>query len=167
MLEAAARAEHVVTDRVFSAAQRGLLSFDAEYAQPLRAKSYVAVLLGSGSAQAQAMSFSRAWVSGFRAEELELLRRLRPTLSLLMRLFPAGEPAPDARDRARASLLPLTQREAEIAGYVARGLRNAEIALLCGCSPYTVRNQLVAIFRKLGVSTRAELAMFVHTSAER
>ena len=94
------------------------------------------------------------------------MRRLRPTLSLLMRLFPMDEPAAPRRVNARGTELPLTRREAEIAGYVARGLRNAEIALLCGSSPHTIRNQLAVIFKKLGVSTRAELAMCVHTHRE-
>ena len=88
-----------------------------------------------------------------------MLRRLRPTLSLLSRLFPTAPGPGTCRPRASAELTP---REAEIAHYVARGLRNSEIALLCGCSPFTVRNQLVSIFRKLDVSTRAELAMYLH-----
>ena len=55
----------------------------------------------------------------------------------------------------------LPPRQREIAAYVARGLRNAEVAALLGLSPLTVRNQLASIFRKLDVSTRAELVFLV------
>jgi DNA-binding CsgD family transcriptional regulator len=51
----------------------------------------------------------------------------------------------------------LTGREKQIVELVARGLRNAEIAALCGTSCHTVRNQLAIIFTKLDVSTRSEL----------
>jgi DNA-binding CsgD family transcriptional regulator len=40
--------------------------------------------------------------------------------------------------------------------YLQLGYTNAEIALACGTSPATARNQLSSVFRKLGASTRAE-----------
>jgi DNA-binding CsgD family transcriptional regulator len=40
---------------------------------------------------------------------------------------------------------------------VERGLSNREIVAILRRSPNTVRNQLVAIFKKLDVSTRSEL----------
>lgn len=55
----------------------------------------------------------------------------------------------------------LTAREAEVARHVARGLTNPQIALLLGTSKFTVRNQLAAIFDKLQVASRAELASLV------
>jgi DNA-binding CsgD family transcriptional regulator len=48
----------------------------------------------------------------------------------------------------------LTAREAEILGYVRRGLTNREIAGSLGVSPHTVRTHLEHIFDKLGVRTR-------------
>ena len=50
------------------------------------------------------------------------------------------------------------QLQREVARLVARGLTNREIAGLVGSSENTVRNHLVAVYRKLDVSTRAELA---------
>jgi DNA-binding NarL/FixJ family response regulator len=51
----------------------------------------------------------------------------------------------------------LTQRQRAIADLVCRGLTNPEIASVLGISRNTVRNQLAVTFRRLGVSTRAEL----------
>jgi DNA-binding CsgD family transcriptional regulator len=48
----------------------------------------------------------------------------------------------------------LTDREAEILGWVARGLTNQEIAALLLVSPHTVRTHLEHAFKKLGVHTR-------------
>jgi DNA-binding CsgD family transcriptional regulator len=52
----------------------------------------------------------------------------------------------------------LTERESAVVALVARGLQNAEVALLTGVSANTVRNCLVRIFEKVGVTNRAELA---------
>lgn len=49
----------------------------------------------------------------------------------------------------------LSGTEREILRWVAAGRTNAEIARLRGRSESTVRNQLTALFRKLGVSNRA------------
>jgi DNA-binding CsgD family transcriptional regulator len=51
----------------------------------------------------------------------------------------------------------LTPRELEVVEYVALGLRNSDIALACGSSPNTVRNQLTRVFQKLSVASRSEL----------
>lgn len=59
----------------------------------------------------------------------------------------------------------LTKREDEIAGYMLRGLTNAEIGRLLGTSPATVKNQVATILRKHGVSNRTELAWVVSRSA--
>lgn len=49
----------------------------------------------------------------------------------------------------------LTEREAEILRWVARGKTNQEIAALLVVSPHTVRTHLEHIFDKLGVHSRA------------
>lgn len=51
----------------------------------------------------------------------------------------------------------LTATEREIVGLVFRGHSNAEIASLRGRSVRTVETQLSSIYRKLGISSRAEL----------
>lgn len=51
----------------------------------------------------------------------------------------------------------LTPRETEVARAVREGLRNAEVAARLGVSEHTVKQNLKAIFRKLGVRSRTEL----------
>ncbi|MCF4968470.1 LuxR C-terminal-related transcriptional regulator [Nostoc sp. CMAA1605] len=51
----------------------------------------------------------------------------------------------------------LTPRETQIAGLVAQGLTNAEIAAQLWISQNTVKQTLKRMFRKLGVSARAEM----------
>lgn len=52
----------------------------------------------------------------------------------------------------------LTAAENEVASDVLRGLSNAEIAQRRRRSPRTIANQLASIYRKLGLSSRSELA---------
>ncbi|MGH9733175.1 MAG: response regulator transcription factor [Candidatus Acidiferrales bacterium] len=54
----------------------------------------------------------------------------------------------------------LSKREAGIAGLVAEGLNNDDIALQLEITEHTVRNNLFHIFEKLGVSTRVELVLY-------
>jgi DNA-binding CsgD family transcriptional regulator len=51
----------------------------------------------------------------------------------------------------------LTAAEREVAGFILRGRSNGEIASARRTSARTVANQIAAIFRKVGVSSRAEL----------
>jgi DNA-binding NarL/FixJ family response regulator len=53
----------------------------------------------------------------------------------------------------------LTPREADVVGAVSRGLSNREIAAELGISAQTVRHHLKAIFGKVHVSSRLELAL--------
>ena len=52
----------------------------------------------------------------------------------------------------------LTPRERQVVGFVRRGLRNREIAAQLGVKEGTVKAYLHAIFDKLGVTSRTELA---------
>ncbi len=61
----------------------------------------------------------------------------------------------------RAPLATLTKAEREVALLVLRGLSNAAIAKQRRCAVRTVANQLQAIYRKLGVGSRAELGALV------
>jgi len=69
----------------------------------------------------------------------------------------------DARDK-QADLSP---REGEIVALVAQGMRNREIALELGITEGTVKVYLHAIFEKLGVSNRTELAIRAGLSSGR
>lgn len=55
----------------------------------------------------------------------------------------------------------LTEREADVAALLARGWRNADIAGALGISLNTVKTHLRALFRKLGVATRAQAVVLV------
>jgi DNA-binding NarL/FixJ family response regulator len=56
-----------------------------------------------------------------------------------------------------AALGRLTRAERDVAGLLAAGLSNAEIASRRMSSPRTVANQATSVFRKLGVRSRIEL----------
>lgn len=53
----------------------------------------------------------------------------------------------------------LTDAERAVAELAARGLSNAAIAARRGCAQRTVANQLAAVFKKLGVTSRRELGV--------
>lgn len=52
----------------------------------------------------------------------------------------------------------LSPREREVAGLFASGMTNKQVARALGTSPSTVRNQVMRIYEKLGISSKAELA---------
>jgi DNA-binding NarL/FixJ family response regulator len=62
----------------------------------------------------------------------------------------------------RGKLATLTAREREIVSLVREGLRNDDIAKRLGITSKTVKNQLTAVFEKLGVSSRLELVVRAH-----
>jgi DNA-binding NarL/FixJ family response regulator len=55
----------------------------------------------------------------------------------------------------------LTPREDEICSLVAEGLKNREIAKSLNLSEHTVKNHLFRIFERLGISSRAELILYL------
>ena len=70
------------------------------------------------------------------------------------------DPDVEARSNELANLRsPLTQRERKLVMLVARGLRNRDIAAELGITEGTVKVYLHAIFEKLGVANRTELAV--------
>jgi DNA-binding NarL/FixJ family response regulator len=77
----------------------------------------------------------------------------RDAMSRALRLFSAE---PERRADGR-----LTDRELDVARYVAQGLRNKEIARCAGISPGTVKMHLHNIYEKIGVGSRTELALYV------
>lgn len=52
----------------------------------------------------------------------------------------------------------LTPRETDVLALIGRGMRNAEVAAALGIAETTVAGHIKAIYRKLGISSRAEAA---------
>jgi DNA-binding CsgD family transcriptional regulator len=118
-----------------------------------RITSQLHALLVVGGRRVGALSLCRHGTVGtFREPDVALLRQLVPAVAVGQ----AAWTQPGAGSDPRA--LDLTPREQSIAVSVARGMRNVDIAHTLGTSPNTVRNQLVALYRKLELSSRAELS---------
>ena len=60
----------------------------------------------------------------------------------------------------------LTSRERDVVRLVADGMRNQEVALRLNLSEHTVRNYLIRIFDKLGISSRVELVLYAFSSTD-
>jgi len=97
--------------------------------------------------------------SDFGDKDLEFMDAVWPVLQLV-NLLNDGSPA-HGLGELRGTWR-LSEREADLAALVVRGLQNAEIGCLLGLSVNTVRNALVRIFTKAHVSTRAELVFIAH-----
>ena len=75
----------------------------------------------------------------------------------LTRPHSSPQPSPEA-----AKIASLTEREREVITLVGEGLRNKHIAARLYISEATVRHHLTAIFTKVGVSDRFELAIYAY-----
>lgn len=64
-----------------------------------------------------------------------------------------------AKTRASGHRAALTPRERQLIGFVRTGLRNRDIAEQLGVTEGTVKTYLHAVFEKLGVTSRTELAI--------
>ena len=86
--------------------------------------------------------------------ELSVISQIGPD-EILLRLIKAG-PADDKN--IIRNKLQLTQREAEVLLWIARGKSNRDIAEILSLSPRTVNKHLEQIFNKIGVENRASAA---------
>ena len=84
-------------------------------------------------------------------------------LSFVIEAF--AEPAPVRVISAKGDQL-LTPRERDVVRLVVDGFGNREVAQQLGLSSHTVRNYLFNIFDKLGVSSRAELILYVLSNSD-
>ena len=90
------------------------------------------------------------WVSNLELEFLlELVLTLRP-----LKIQHSG------------GMARLTPRERDVVRLVAEGMRNQEIALRLSLTEHTVRNYLIRIFDKLGISSRVELVLYAFSGVE-
>jgi DNA-binding CsgD family transcriptional regulator len=117
--------------------------------RPFGIEHQMRVWLPAPGGTARVFYFSRRGADGdFDDRERSLLELLRPFLVALRERFDLRKAAVPVASNG------LTEREAEILGWVARGKTNQEIAALLVVSPHTVRKHLENVFEKLGVHTR-------------
>lgn len=116
----------------------------------------------------------RAGASGYilksqpTAVVIQQLRRIElgePALSpsIALRVLRHFQAAPGAVVNAAPPeaepLVKLTEREADVLRLIAKGYRAPEVAPLLGLTPSTVSSYVRDIYRKLGISSRAEATM--------
>ena len=89
---------------------------------------------------------------------------LSPTVT--RRLMERAGAEESSREKARASLRSLSDRERDVADAIARGCSNAEIAAEAYMSVATVKAHVSHVLSKLGLDNRTQIALLVH-DAER
>jgi DNA-binding CsgD family transcriptional regulator len=137
------------SERLFEAA----LERHAEAARPFeRARTELAFgeFLRRARRRREAREHLRAAVDGFEALGAELWAE-RARVELRASGQTARRRVADTRDQ-------LTEQELQIAHFVAQGLSNREVAAQLFLSPRTIAAHLRSIFRKLGITSRTELA---------
>lgn len=122
---------------------------------------------------AQVRAFSQSAVSFQTVVRLQARRRSRREGALVQDVARAApdltgphRPWPESSDRARrtGTFLPpsrLTRRQFEVAGLIAEGLTNAQIAQRLVLTTGTVGNHVEHILRRLGMSNRAQVAAWM------
>jgi ATP/maltotriose-dependent transcriptional regulator MalT len=137
------------SERLFQAA----LDMHAQAARPFdRARTELAFgeFLRRARRAREAREHLRAALDGFEALGAELWAE-RARVELRASGQTARRRVADTRDQ-------LTEQELQIAHFVAQGLSNREVAAQLFLSPRTIAAHLRNIFRKLGISSRTELA---------
>jgi DNA-binding CsgD family transcriptional regulator len=155
----------IVDHEVIRPGRREELAFYREYLRPRGIESFISHTWWD-QGRMHCVSLARTGrVRRLERREADVLDRLAPLLVLGERLHgqSGGRALSDAHVWAQAQ--GLSRAEQRVVDLVARGLTNREIGGVLGSSPNTVRNQLSSVYRKLGVSTRTELA-FVLSSVE-
>lgn len=95
-------------------------------------------------------AFAAAWTAG-RAQSLE------KAVEYALGVVASAPPTAEAERRPT----PLTPREEEVAGLIARGFANREIATALGITEGTVEVHVQHILNKLGFHSRAQIAVWV------
>jgi non-specific serine/threonine protein kinase len=107
---------------------------------------------GAARAALGEAAFAAAWAAG---------RALPPAAAAAEALADGpmlAAAATTAADRPGRGMGPLTRREAEVAGLVARGLSNRQIAAALAIAARTVGTHLTSIMAKLGLAGRVQVA---------
>ncbi|MEV4630272.1 response regulator transcription factor [Micromonospora sp. NPDC049523] len=87
---------------------------------------------------------------------------LSPTVIRQLIDHVADPAAGSRRDRARALLATLTEREHEVAVALGRGVSNAEIGAALGVSVPTVKGHVSRLLAKLALNNRVQVALLIH-----
>jgi DNA-binding CsgD family transcriptional regulator len=131
-----------------SARQLHRLDYYDHALRPLGVEYQLRLWLAAPAGQARYFYISRQRRDGdFGEHERDLLELLRPFLVALRERIELPLPVELTVDG-------LTEREAEILAWVARGKTNDEIAALLVVSPHTVRKHLENVYQKLRVHSR-------------
>ena len=117
------------------------------FSEPLRADH------DRAGADARAAVGSARFEAAYRAG-LQMTRDEVVDYALEVRISAARRPTPET-PRSEG---PLSRREMEVAGLVADGATNAQVAARLFISERTVESHLASIFNKLGVDTRLQVA---------
>ncbi|MFI5689291.1 LuxR C-terminal-related transcriptional regulator [Streptomyces sp. NPDC051636] len=91
--------------------------------------------------------------------------RLREVRLVQEHEVPAPPPEAEPEGAGRLSLEALSRREAQVAVLVSEGCTNQQIAARLQVSPKTVETHLSRIFKKLGITSRAQVAHWVGLGA--
>ena len=90
---------------------------------------------------------------------LSFLDALIPQIDAAFRKVPAFSiPGAGGAAREGANVLDLSARELEVLESICRGKTNLDIAAVLDISPFTVKNHVQRIFRKIGVTNRTQAA---------
>jgi DNA-binding CsgD family transcriptional regulator len=137
-----------------SSRDRARLAFYAEILAPTHVREGVFCTIELGERPLALCILNRTREMRLSEESMATLRALLPVFALGDRVL--SKRAVSAFDEAPVA--GLSPREREVAQLLTLGYTNPEIALALSSSVHTVRNQVASIFRKAGVSTRAEFA---------
>lgn len=101
----------------------------------------------------------------FESETQRMFEILLPHIDCAARRISAlpDDGEPETKAAAAFDFAPLTERESEILHWVGNGKTNYEIGIILSISPFTVKNHLQRIFRKIDVSNRAQAVLRFET----
>jgi DNA-binding CsgD family transcriptional regulator len=144
---------------VFSARERDRITFYQDIIRPIGSREFLTGALRVGERVLGFIQLGRGRGASraFDDRAIGALNRVLPALSL----GEAVRRSPSARESRLPQGFSFTRREDQIIQHARLGHTVADIALALGTSPHTVRNQLAKLYRKLGVSSRAELVGLV------
>ena len=152
---ALARDGVAIDSEVLSARERERLAYFVEMMAPDGGRHALIALGVLGRRVVSATMLGRCG-SSFSPEDVRALTAIVPVLGL-------GSAAHSRAVTTAFASVDLTPRERDLVDYVALGLTNSQIGMALGTSPRTVRNQLSALYARVGASNRAELVALLRS----